>query len=145
MSGEGAQLALRGLVKRFPARGKGREILALDGIDLEVRAGEFVLLLGPSGCGKSTLLNIVAGFERPTQGDAYLDGQPIRGPGPDRAVGAQSPALFPWLSVAGPWIASPNAAPPPARIRAVRPHRHDGAVTRTIDASPLLSRRRQSI
>ncbi len=49
-------------------RSGGREVTALDGIDLEVAAGEFVCLLGPSGCGKSTLLNAVAGFSPPSCG-----------------------------------------------------------------------------
>jgi NitT/TauT family transport system ATP-binding protein len=87
---------VRGVTMRYAG---AHEVLALDNISLEVAEEEVVCLLGPSGCGKSTLLNIVAGFERATAGETYLDGEPIRGPGPERAVGAQSPALFPWLSV----------------------------------------------
>ena len=90
-------ILVRGVTMRYAG---AHEVLALDNISLEVAEEEVVCLLGPSGCGKSTLLNIVAGFERPTAGEAYLDAEPIRGPGPERAVGAQSPALFPWLSVA---------------------------------------------
>ena len=56
-------------------------------------------LLGPSGCGKTTILNVLAGLDRPAGGVALLDGRPIEGPGPDRAVLFQDPALFPWLSV----------------------------------------------
>lgn len=57
-------------------------------------------MLGPSGCGKSTLLNIVAGFEPATGGRALLDGRPIAGAGPDRAVVFQdsNASLFPWLT-----------------------------------------------
>ena len=101
MTGEagGAQLVIRALVKRFAVRGKTREILALDGIDLAVRAGEFVLLLGPSGCGKSTLLNIIAGFLRPTSGQAIHGDEEIRGPDRRRTVVFQDYALFPWMTV----------------------------------------------
>jgi NitT/TauT family transport system ATP-binding protein len=92
-------LQIRALVKRFPVRGKHQEILALDGIDLSVRAGEFVLLLGPSGCGKSTLLNIIAGFLRPTSGHALHGNDEIRGPDRRRTVVFQDYALFPWMTV----------------------------------------------
>jgi NitT/TauT family transport system ATP-binding protein len=79
----------------------GELITAADNVSLQVEAGEFVCLLGPSGCGKTSILNVLAGLERPTAGQALLDGRPIEGPGPDRAVLFQEPALFPWLSVRG--------------------------------------------
>ena len=74
--------------------------LALDGIRLEVSEGEFVCLLGPSGCGKSTLLNILAGFERASEGRVDFEGAPVRGAGRDRVMFFQDAgaALLPWLS-----------------------------------------------
>jgi NitT/TauT family transport system ATP-binding protein len=72
--------------------------LALDGFDLEVRPGEFLCLLGPSGCGKSTLLSLLAGFATPDSGGLTVDGEPVRGPGPERGVLFQTPMLFPWLT-----------------------------------------------
>lgn len=75
------------------------EIDALSDISLNVQPGEFVSIVGPSGCGKSTLLNIVAGFIKPTHGEARLDGHPIEGPGADRGVVFQQYSLFPWMSV----------------------------------------------
>jgi nitrate ABC transporter ATP-binding subunit len=77
----------------------GSEVVALADFDLEIRRGEFLVVLGPSGCGKSTLLNILAGFERPSSGQVRLEGAVIDRPGPDRAVVFQDYALFPWLSV----------------------------------------------
>jgi NitT/TauT family transport system ATP-binding protein len=87
----------RGLRKVFPAG--GREVTALDGIDLDVAAGELVCLLGPSGCGKSTLLNAIAGFSPPTAGELTALGRPVTGPGPERAMVFQEYALFPWMTV----------------------------------------------
>jgi len=93
----GAAIQIRGVRKVFAA--DGRELVALDGIDLEVAAGELVCLLGPSGCGKSTLLNAIAGFSPPTAGEIVASGRPVTAPGPDRAMVFQEYALFPWMTV----------------------------------------------
>ncbi|MDQ0340107.1 NitT/TauT family transport system ATP-binding protein [Caldalkalibacillus uzonensis] len=70
-----------------------------DDINLNVETGQFVSLLGPSGCGKSTLLNIIAGLEQATKGEVVVDGKKVEGPGPERGVVFQEPALMPWLNV----------------------------------------------
>ncbi len=90
-------ISVRGVRKVF--RSGGGEVVALDGIDLDVAPGEFVCLLGPSGCGKSTLLNAVAGFSPPTSGTIVANGSPVTAPGPDRAMVFQEYALFPWMTV----------------------------------------------
>jgi NitT/TauT family transport system ATP-binding protein len=64
-----------------------------------VAKGKFTVLIGPSGCGKTTLINLVAGYERPTEGRITLDGQDIVGPTQDRLVVFQETALFPWMTV----------------------------------------------
>lgn len=56
-------------------------MVALNGVDLEIKENEFVCVVGPSGCGKSTLLNIIAGLDVPSSGNVLLDGNPIDGPG----------------------------------------------------------------
>ncbi|HEX5616061.1 MAG TPA: ABC transporter ATP-binding protein [Acidimicrobiia bacterium] len=92
---------VRGLTKRFGT------VVAVDAVDLEVRAGELLALLGPSGCGKTTTLRLVAGFERPDEGAVLLGGDEVGTPThfvpPERrriGVVFQDYALFPHLSVA---------------------------------------------
>ncbi|HEX6345751.1 ABC transporter ATP-binding protein [Umezawaea sp.] len=75
---------------------------AVDGVSLDVRAGEFLTLLGPSGCGKTTTLRMVAGFETPTSGGVSVDGADVLPLPPNKrpmAMVFQSYALFPHLSV----------------------------------------------
>lgn len=77
----------------------GERLLALDNINMQVRAGEFVCIVGPSGCGKSTLLHLIAGLHSQTAGQILVDGNPIQGPGTDRILIFQEHGLFPWLTV----------------------------------------------
>src|ERR1700722_2710418 len=77
----------------------GERLLALDHINLQVRAGEFVCIVGPSGCGKSTLLHLIAGLQPQTSGKILIDGKPVEGPGTDRILIFQEHGLFPWLTV----------------------------------------------
>ena len=87
-------------VGKIFGNGNGR-VLALERVNLDIRDGEFTVLIGPSGCGKSTLLYLLAGFEKPTEGHILLDGVTIDKPGPDRGFVFQDYALFPWKTVLG--------------------------------------------
>ncbi len=89
-------LSIEGVAKSFDSR-QG-SFVALAGIDLQMRKGEFVTLIGHSGCGKSTLLNLVAGLTAPGAGTILLAGRHIDGPGPDRGVVFQNHSLLPWLT-----------------------------------------------
>jgi NitT/TauT family transport system ATP-binding protein len=97
MSGQ-AQIVIEGVshVYRPP---RGRAVLALDQVSLEVANREFVALLGPSGCGKSTLLYLIGGFLPVETGAVRVDGKPVSAPGPDRGIVFQHFALFPWKTV----------------------------------------------
>ena len=72
---------------------------AVSGISTEMHKGEFVSLVGTSGCGKSTILRMIAGLIAPTTGEITLNGNPIKGPGPDIGMVFQKPTLYPWLTV----------------------------------------------
>src|SRR5712671_960756 len=94
-----SKLAIENVSKNF--KGGSGSVLALDNVSLSVAEGEFVCLVGASGCGKTTLLNIIAGLEKPDSGTVCTDGKPVTGPGRERLVMFQEPALFPWLNVFG--------------------------------------------
>lgn len=87
------RLVLKGVSKGF------NDLLAVSGINLEVKDGEFVCLLGPSGCGKTTLLRLVAGLEAPAEGEILLDDKKITGVSRECGFVFQEYALFPWRTV----------------------------------------------
>jgi bicarbonate transport system ATP-binding protein len=91
-------VAVQDVEKNFPLSGGGN-YLALKGIDLEIRKGEFISLIGHSGCGKSTLLNMIAGLDLPSGGTVLLEGEAVKRPGPDKMVVFQNYSLLPWLTV----------------------------------------------
>src|SRR5579862_453768 len=78
---------------------RGRPVLALADVSLDVRPREFLAILGPSGCGKSTLLYLIGGFLPTEAGRILVEGKPVTAPGPDRGIVFQHFALFPWKTV----------------------------------------------
>ena len=86
------------LRKEF-VRPDGQTVVALNNVNVNIKAGEFVSLIGPSGCGKSTFLRLLAGLAVPDGGLLSLDGNPITAPGYERGLVFQDPTLFPWLTV----------------------------------------------
>lgn len=88
-----AFLEIRGASKRY----SGTTVLR--DVDLSISRGEFVAIVGASGTGKTTLISLLAGLAIPDQGQVVLDGRPVRGPGPERAVVFQNYSLLPWLTV----------------------------------------------
>jgi sulfonate transport system ATP-binding protein len=97
MSVGATRIAFKNVSVSFPTeRGTMRVV---DDVSYDIRDREFVSIIGPSGCGKTTMMNIVAGFLQPSSGSVTLDGEPIKGPGPDRGVIFQDYGVFPWLTV----------------------------------------------
>ncbi|MQA04168.1 MAG: ATP-binding cassette domain-containing protein [Streptosporangiales bacterium] len=90
---------VRGVTVEFERAREKDTLVALQDLDLDIQAGEFLAILGPSGCGKSTLLNVVAGLVSPAAGEVYVEGEAVRGPGIERAVVFQDYALMPWRTV----------------------------------------------
>ena len=93
-----APVSLSGNGRAFATSAGDRQVLR--DIDLEIAAGEIVAILGPSGCGKSTLLRIAGGLDQPTQGEALIDGDPVKTFDARSAVGFQEPRLLPWRTIA---------------------------------------------
>ena len=92
------KLQVKNLTKIYQGAG-GNEVVALDGVNLEVQESEFVMIVGPSGCGKTTLINIIGGLDEDTSGEVLLDGRAVTAPGADRGMVFQGYSLFPWLTV----------------------------------------------
>jgi NitT/TauT family transport system ATP-binding protein len=90
-------LEVKGVFKLFQVNGNRME--ALKNINLDIEENEFVCFIGPSGCGKTTLLRIIAGLEEASSGEILIEGQPIKGPGPERGMVFQEYSLFPWRTV----------------------------------------------
>ena len=104
----GTKISLRNVNKSFTdPQSNGRsgnrvsQFTALQEINLDINAGEFMVLVGPSGCGKSTLLDVLGGLSRPSGGTVLMDGKPIDGPALDRGIVFQQYALFPWRTTQG--------------------------------------------
>jgi multiple sugar transport system ATP-binding protein len=126
-------IAARELTKTFD------DVVAVQGVDLEVAPGEFLVVLGPTGCGKSTLLRLLAGFEEPTAGTVLFDGVPVREIDPRRrniAMVFQNYALYPHLTVAQNIGFPLRAAPGPATDIGARV----AEVARSVGIADLLSR-----
>jgi len=92
-----SNLVIEGLNKSYKVN--NAEVIALQGIDLAIGAGEFVSIVGSSGCGKSTLLRIISGLENSYVGEVRIGGSRISGPGLDRGMVFQEHRLIPWLTV----------------------------------------------
>jgi NitT/TauT family transport system ATP-binding protein len=96
------KLRVENVMKEFKVKNKRNgynlNVVALERVNLEVRKGEFLVIVGPSGCGKTTLLDLFAGLSKPTQGTITIDGKPVNGPDLDRGIVFQQYVLFPWLT-----------------------------------------------
>ena len=147
-------IVMRALGKTYP----GTASAAVDGVNLEIRAGETVCIVGASGCGKSTVLRMVAGFESVSSGELSVAGVPVTGPGPDRGVVFQDYGLFPWLTVAENIAYGPRQAGLPravvadrmiealsavglARVAESFPHQLSGGMQQRVAIARLLANR----
>jgi len=98
-AGAAPVIVSRDLTVGYKLHRERKRLTALRDISLTVNAGEFVVLVGPSGCGKTTFINAIAGLIEPWEGSIEVNGRPVTGPGPDRAMVFQDYALMPWRTV----------------------------------------------
>jgi NitT/TauT family transport system ATP-binding protein len=89
----------QGLTVGYELHRERQRLTALTDISLTINRGEFIVLVGPSGCGKTTFINAISGLVKPWAGSVSVNGRPVTGPGPDRAMVFQDYALMPWRSV----------------------------------------------
>lgn len=92
-------LNIEHVTKTYSTAHSGQPVIALEDIQLKIPHHQFICLIGPSGCGKSTLLHLMAGLSQPTSGSLTLQGRPIIGPSPERALVFQEFSLYPWMTV----------------------------------------------
>ncbi|MDR3292008.1 MAG: ABC transporter ATP-binding protein [Methanobrevibacter sp.] len=95
------KIEIKNLKKSFKVKDKLNknkevELSVLDGVNLNIKSGEFLAILGPSGCGKSTLLDIIGGLSNQSDGEIFIDGKPVDGPGLNRGIVFQQYTLLPW-------------------------------------------------
>src|SRR6202008_3919010 len=115
-----AGVEIRGLEKHFG------DLHAVDGVDLSIREGEFVVLLGSSGSGKTTLLRMIAGLERPSAGEIYIGGERVDGDVPPRARGIAM--VFQSCPLSPPHGVQEYLLPARSGGRAPNPDRGEGSV-----------------
>jgi NitT/TauT family transport system ATP-binding protein len=120
-------IQIQNVGKSFPVKASRRRaedgFVALENINLEIKAGEFFVIVGPSGCGKSTLLDLLGGLTRPTSGRILIGGATVTGPALDRGLVFQQYALFPWRTAQKNVEFGLEAKGVPARERAERAKR----------------------
>ncbi len=120
-------IQIQNVRKTFPVKttrkGAQDSFVALENINLEIKAGEFFVIVGPSGCGKSTLLDLLGGLSRPTSGRILIGGAAVTGPALDRGSVFQQYALFPWRTAQKNVEFGLEAKGVPARERAARARR----------------------
>jgi len=90
---------VKSVTVRYDLSRTGGTLTAVENVNLTISEGEFVTVLGPSGCGKTTVMNVIAGLVEASEGEVFVDGRRVEGPGPERAVVFQDYALLPWRSV----------------------------------------------
>lgn len=94
------KISINGINKSFRnSNPLEKDIVALNGFNLDIEPGSFISLIGSSGCGKSTLLRLIGGLDKPDSGEIFLDDEKITKPGSDRGFAFQGSNLFPWLTV----------------------------------------------
>lgn len=92
-----SEISIRNIDMFFPINMVSTKVL--DGVDLDIKEGEFVSIVGPSGCGKSTLISLVSGLQFPSAGEVLVNQSKVTGPGADRGVVFQDYTLFPWMTI----------------------------------------------
>ena len=93
-------LIMKNVTVEYTATTSGvADVLALQSVNIEIRSGEFVVIIGPSGCGKTSLLEVIGGFRNVSSGEVNMNGHPLDGPHHDIGVVFQEDSTFPWLNV----------------------------------------------